>query len=106
MRQPGWAQIAASPVKISEYLATGLPVVSTAGVGDIDGLLESTRTGVIVHSLTADEFERAAISLVALLQDKCVVERCRRLAEERFSLSAAVEKYHCLYEQVTCKEKK
>src|SRR5262249_37401597 len=39
LRLPGRAQVAASPVKVSEALACGLPVVSTPGVGDLDALI-------------------------------------------------------------------
>lgn len=102
LRRQGRAQTAASPVKISEYLATGLPVVSTSGVGDLDSLIESKRIGVVVRSLSIEDLTSAAASLTNLLKDKHVVERCRRQAEVRFSLSAAIERYNCIYEKATC----
>lgn len=42
-RAATFSQIAASPTKVPEYLAAGLPVVSNAGVGDTDELLERER---------------------------------------------------------------
>ena len=42
-RKSTFSQIAASPTKIPEYLAAGLPVVSNAGIGDTDELLETER---------------------------------------------------------------
>jgi hypothetical protein len=44
---PAGAQVAASPVKISEYFACGLPVLTSAGVGDLDSW---SRSGASVSS--------------------------------------------------------
>src|SRR4030095_7939176 len=49
-RKPSFAQIAASPTKIPEYLAAGLPVVCNAGIGDMDELIEREQVGVVLHS--------------------------------------------------------
>src|ERR1041385_6876319 len=40
-RKPTLSQVAASPTKISEYLAAGLPAVSNEGVGATDEILEA-----------------------------------------------------------------
>jgi glycosyltransferase involved in cell wall biosynthesis len=97
-RRPGRAQRAASPVKVSEYLACGLPVVSSAGVGDLDELLPRTRTGLVVPGFSAEELDRGAHALCALLDEgPAVAERCRGLAEERFGLPAAIEAYDRAY---------
>ena len=39
-RKSAFAQIAASPTKIPEYLAVGLPVVCNSGIGDMDEFVE------------------------------------------------------------------
>lgn len=54
-RKSTFSQLAASPTKIPEYLAAGLPVVSNAGIGDVDDLLESERVGVVVRNFTPEE---------------------------------------------------
>jgi len=43
--KPCVSKLASSPTKIGEYLAIGLPVVSTTGIGDIDQLLSGCRFG-------------------------------------------------------------
>src|SRR5207245_2168008 len=60
LRQPGRAQVAASPVKVSEALACGLPVVSTPGVGDLDTLVPGKRVGVVLRGLSDDDLRAAA----------------------------------------------
>ena len=50
-RKATFAQIAASPAKISEYLAAGLPVVSNSGIGDLDQLLMNEGVGCVVEQV-------------------------------------------------------
>jgi glycosyltransferase involved in cell wall biosynthesis len=85
-RRPGLAQIAASPTKIPEYLAAGLPVVATSGVGDCDELLAGRRVGVVVLGRDRSHHERAFRELSALLADPVLSDRCRSAAAESFDL--------------------
>jgi glycosyltransferase involved in cell wall biosynthesis len=87
-RKPTFAQIAASPTKIPEYLAAGLPVVSNAGIGDVDSLLESERVGVIVRDFTAVEFTRAAEVAQLLAEDPTVRAHCAAVARLHFDLQS------------------
>ncbi len=87
-RKPTFAQIAASPTKIPEYLAAGLPVVSNAGIGDMDNLLERERVGVVVRDFTTAEFARAAEVAHALANDASVSMHCVEVARRHFDLQA------------------
>lgn len=87
-RKSTFAQIAASPTKIPEYLAAGLPVVSNAGIGDVDDLLETEGVGVIVREFTPEEFARAAEVAQALAGDQSVRRHCTEVARLHFDLEA------------------
>jgi glycosyltransferase involved in cell wall biosynthesis len=87
-RKPTFAQIAASPTKIAEYLAVGLPVVCNAGIGDMDELVTSERLGVVLRDFDEKSYRTAAEQALALLTDAAVSERCRRVARQRFDLNA------------------
>lgn len=87
-RKPTFAQIAASPTKIPEYLAAGLPVVSNAGIGDMDTLLEGERVGVVVRNFTTAEYARAAEVAYALANDANVRTHCVEVARRHFDLQA------------------
>jgi glycosyltransferase involved in cell wall biosynthesis len=80
------AQIAASPTKIAEYLAAGLPVVSNAGIGDMDRILTEDRVGVMVESYTPGGFQVALTRLGELLQEPGVRARCQESARKHFGL--------------------
>ncbi|MFL6216331.1 MAG: glycosyltransferase [Blastocatellia bacterium] len=93
---------AMSPTKIGEYLAAGLPVVSTSG-GDTEMVLESSRAGVVVDDLTRAAFDTAAEQLIALVDDpkRDARERCRNVARQFFSLSAVGgPRYVALYQSL------
>jgi glycosyltransferase involved in cell wall biosynthesis len=86
-RKPTFSQIAASPTKIPEYLAAGLPAVSNEGVGDTDELLERERVGVVVRGFTREEFADAAARAVSLADDTAATARCVEAARRHFDLA-------------------
>jgi glycosyltransferase involved in cell wall biosynthesis len=87
-RRATFSQIAASPTKVAEYLAAGLPVVSNAGIGDTDRLLEAERVGVVVREFTREEYARAAEAALKLAGEPGVGGRCVEAARSHFDLTA------------------
>ena len=83
------------PTKISEFLAVGRPVIISAGMGDLDHLIISSNTGIVVsQSSSREEFLRKAMEL---LGDPDLSNRCRTLAESHFSMSKAIGSYEEIY---------
>jgi glycosyltransferase involved in cell wall biosynthesis len=101
LRRAGRAQIAAAPVKVSEYLASGLAVVSSPGVGDLDEVLVARRVGIVVPRFDVAALEEAARSLYELVDDTELGDRCRRLAEERYAVEAAADAYDAAYRSIS-----
>jgi glycosyltransferase involved in cell wall biosynthesis len=85
-RKATLAQIAASPAKIPEYLAAGLPVVSNSGIGDMDDLLTKERVGVILDGFDDAAYEKAAERMLALAESPETRARCQRVARRYFDL--------------------
>lgn len=86
-RKPTFSQIAASPTKIPEYLAAGVPVASNAGIGDTDELLGRERVGVLVRDFDRESLASAAREAVALAEEPGVASRCEQVAREHFDLA-------------------
>jgi glycosyltransferase involved in cell wall biosynthesis len=86
-RKPTFAQIAASPTKIPEYLAAGLPVVCNAGIGDMDELVERERVGVVLRSFDEQSYGAAAQEALTLVEDEHVRARSRQVAHQYFDLN-------------------
>jgi glycosyltransferase involved in cell wall biosynthesis len=86
-RKATFSQIAASPTKIPEYLAAGLPAVCNAGIGDTDEILTRERVGVIVHNFDEASFDEAARGALALADDAEASARCVETAHRYFDLA-------------------
>ncbi len=89
-----------SPTKVGEYWACGLPVVSLAGIGDVDVIVEERRVGVLVRDESTRAMDDAAGELLALLQDPGLRIRCRQAALDYYSLAHGVESQLDLFRQV------
>jgi glycosyltransferase involved in cell wall biosynthesis len=96
-----FSKISSSPTKIGEYLGAGLPVVSSAGIGDLDQLLGGSGVGVLVDDFSDAGYETAARSVFALADDPRTRERCRALARRHMSLrEVGIPRYDRLYRDV------
>jgi glycosyltransferase involved in cell wall biosynthesis len=88
--KPFPSKLACSPIKVGEYLACGLPVVSTSGCGDYDLLIEDESVGIVVANSKRDTYSEAARQLQRLLQDPEIQARCRNAARKWVGLDEVV----------------
>lgn len=97
----GSSEVASSPTKVGEYLAAGLPVVSSPGVGDVDALLSERGVGVIAETFSERDYEACAGRALELAADPACRERCRAVAREAYSLrDVGIPRYDALYREV------
>ena len=100
--KPGLSKLATSPVKVTEYLACGLPVIINSGIGDSDEIIDDKGVGAIVSSFEQREYARAWSQIEECLMNvnetRC---RARELARRRFDLDAVgCARYLRLYGRV------
>jgi hypothetical protein len=88
------------PTKFAEGLASGLPVICNRGIGDLDDVIEREGVGVLVDDFSEAAYSSAVRRLKSLLEDPGLSERCRRLAEARYSVDLGVDAYHGLYTEL------
>lgn len=99
--RPCFSKISSSPTKIGEYLAAGLPVVSTAGIGDVDALLRDNRAGALVEDFSTPAYEAAVRAVRELRDDPDTRQRCAAVARENLSLrEVGIPRYDALYRQI------
>ena len=99
--RPCFSKISSSPTKIGEYLAAGLPVVSSAGIGDVDTLLRDNRVGVLVSDFSEPGYEAATEALRVLCEDPGLRDRCRAVARAELSLQdVGIPRYDLLYRRI------
>jgi glycosyltransferase involved in cell wall biosynthesis len=95
-----FSRIAAAPTRLAEYLAAGMPVVVTPGLGDAEAIVERHRVGTVLRGDDADAIAAAAREIQALIDDDDLPDRCRRIAQERFDVEWGVQKYATLYRRL------
>ncbi len=93
----------ASPVKFAEYLASGVPIILTDGIGDYSDLVRQEDVGCIVPEVAPnDAIMQGIITFIGDLNanQDCIHKRCQDLARQRFDWRHAIEKIRALYCQV------
>lgn len=93
-RTPSLSQQAVSPIKVGEYLLCGVPILGSAGIGDLDDFLDS-EVGRLIPDLDDQSLESAArwfVDVVLPHRDD-FRSRCRELGVHLFSLGQAVSSY-------------
>jgi glycosyltransferase involved in cell wall biosynthesis len=95
-----FSKLASSPTRFAEYLAAGMPVVVTEGVGDLAPTVQRERVGVVLRGETDERITDAAAAVTQLAADPDVRERCRRLAEAQFNADAGSAQYAEIYRRL------
>ena len=88
---------AASPTKLAEMLAVGLPVVANAGIGDVAAILRDTGAGVVIDRFDPAAYDTAITALAAMPTDPATI---RDRARAHVDLDLGVERYDTLYRRL------
>lgn len=88
LREQSFSQQAVCPIKVAEYLLCGLPVVATAGVGDLDERLRGLSALRLLADLGDASLEGAASWFVeeALVEREAVSRAAREAGVREFAL--------------------
>jgi glycosyltransferase involved in cell wall biosynthesis len=97
--ETGVSKLGSCPTRMGEILATGRPVVANPGVGDVGDIIQRYRVGVLVEENTEESMRSAVAALKALLEDPELPARCRRAAEDWFSLEKGAATYAQIYRE-------
>jgi glycosyltransferase involved in cell wall biosynthesis len=100
--KPGLSKLATSPIKVTEYLACGLPVVINSGIGDADKLIATERVGAVVTEFSGGQYDGALTQIESLFaQTEESRRRARKTAEINLDLeTVGVQRYERLYERI------
>jgi glycosyltransferase involved in cell wall biosynthesis len=81
LRSRSPVNIVSSPVKFAEYLAAGLPIITSAYVGDYSSMVHDETLGVVIDPGDRSTWLHAIYSLKAIAADPLTRARCRGVAE-------------------------
>lgn len=94
-RMNSYSQIAASPTKIAEAFAMGVPIITNKGIGDIDEILNQFKGGITLdysNKMEVYKFCKNIKKLIALGG-----RRLRNTTKKHFDLGRANDGYTNLY---------
>ena len=95
--KPVFSKTASSPTKMGEMLAVGLPIVTNAGVGDVEQMVDDMGCGVAIHDFTTESYARA-IDRVEHLPGSAMDRRTR--ARPWFDVELGIERYDRVYREL------
>ncbi|MFH1189231.1 MAG: glycosyltransferase, partial [Candidatus Omnitrophota bacterium] len=94
-----YKKIGSSPIKMGEFLASGVPVVINPGVGDTEELVAECGVGVVVRAFDSGCYEDAVGKLLGLIGEKGALRgRCLDSARKHLSVEMGAARYSKIYE--------
>lgn len=96
--QPSWARAGASPTKLAECFAMGVPAICNPGVGDVAAQMTSLDAGALVDPHSDDDL----IAVSRQIDDITAKggARLRNAAEAVLGLDVAAVRYHEVYRRL------
>jgi len=98
-----YSKMATAPTKLGEFLGCGVPCLGNVGVGDMAGIIESERVGIVLADFSEGAMRSGIGDLLKLIQEPDIRTRCREAAVHHFSLQDGVESYNCIYHEISTK---
>ena len=96
--KPAYSKMASSPTKLAEALALGIPVISNAGVGDVDQITRDLDAGAVIDLNDARAIYKLVSELDTIRGKGGPGLRTR--ARERFGLEVAEASYLQVYAEL------
>ena len=96
----GFANLARAPTRFAEYLAAGMAVAVSPGIGDLSAIMSDHRVGVTVADESEAGLAASAAEALALASDPAVRAAGPRLAAELYSVDEGAAAYLALYREL------
>jgi len=90
IRKPTYSMLGVAPIKLNEYLLTGLPTIASKGIGDTDNILEKI-TGCFLYDHTDENKIDNVLNWIA--SNNLNRENIANPAKNMFSLEKSAEEY-------------
>ena len=93
-----YARQGASPTKIAESFACGIPIISNKGIGDVEDQVNAINGGKIINDTSIESLKEITLDLdQVLLLDR---KKIRSKAKELLSLDIAIGRYKDVYSKI------
>ena len=92
------SKLGSSPTRFGEILSVGRPVICNSGVGDLDKLVIENEVGIVVNKPKHSLMMEGVKKLYKMVDNPDTSIRCRKLAENYYSLFSGSKKYSDIYD--------
>jgi glycosyltransferase involved in cell wall biosynthesis len=99
--KPCYSKISSSPTKHGEIMAMGIPVITNAGVGDVEEIVTKYAGGYVVKDFSDATFDSVINKI--LVGNSFNSETIRNGAKDFYALETAVERYRNVYAKIFAK---
>lgn len=96
--KPVYSKISSSPTKLGEVLSMGIPVIANSGVGDVESIINSTESGIVIKEFNEQAYADAVAQIPSILDSN--PSAIREKATKFFDLQKGVSLYSESYQQV------
>ena len=96
--QPLFSKQGSSPTKHGEILGMGVPVVCNTGVGDVEEIVTSTNSGLLVHHFQENDYLQVITNLPGLISRPPT--DFRNAAIQWYSLESGINRYFEVYQAI------
>ena len=94
LREKNLLNRVACPVKFSEYLACGLPVLISEGIGDTEEIIQNIKSGFVYEHIDWKEIAKIRLNRLEW------AERCVGVVKELFDLEKKVKEIRTIYKSL------
>jgi glycosyltransferase involved in cell wall biosynthesis len=99
--KPSYAAQASCYTKLGEFLGSGVPVVTNAGVGDVEQIIQENGVGVILEDFSDRSLSSAVENATQLIPvSPKLRSACLRTARTHFSLQEGCSRYLSIYQRL------
>ena len=95
--RPTYSKMGSSPTKLAEIIALGVPVVTNAGVGDVDKIVLNNNLGIVIKDFNASSYDVAVNNILKISFNP---ELIKSVAIDKFDISVALNKYGKVYKEI------
>lgn len=86
-----------SPIKNSEYMAMGLPIIITKAISDDSELIDKNNFGYVLNELSKEEYKKALSHIYTRIKNEEVKQKIVAFARETRNFELAEKVYQQLY---------
>ena len=92
----------AAPAKFGEYLALGIPVIVTRGIGDTEEFVKKHKVGSVIDDFSHDSISTGVDGLLNLVRNDGakLPEHCSQIAKDLLSVSVCIKRCVSTYERL------